>query len=117
MTALSASLPPCPVPACKNATDQPGKPCSDCLAAFGAAIHEVPERTIDPEEFLRQQREGDEAVRSILSTRAFASMTPYERRVAGEIRKSNQLCWLCDRRRACVITEQGWECDTCRSTT
>jgi hypothetical protein len=32
-------------------------------------------------------------------------------------RKANQLCWLCEQRRACTKQQHGWECDTCRSVT
>jgi hypothetical protein len=35
----------------------------------------------------------------------------------GAPRKANQLCWLCEQRRACTKQQHGWECDACRSVT
>ncbi|WP_280264640.1 hypothetical protein [Nocardia wallacei] len=31
--------------------------------------------------------------------------------------RANQHCWMCEERRTCIRTEQGWECRTCRTIT
>lgn len=34
-----------------------------------------------------------------------------------EVRKANQLCWLCEERHTCTRQPNGWECDHCRNIT
>ncbi|MBS1693132.1 MAG: hypothetical protein JST91_13025 [Actinobacteria bacterium] len=36
---------------------------------------------------------------------------------AAEVRKANQLCWLCEERHTCTREPHGWECDHCRTIT
>jgi hypothetical protein len=36
------------------------------------------------------------------------------RQEQGELAKPGQTCWLCEERRACLLTQHGWECASCR---
>jgi hypothetical protein len=36
---------------------------------------------------------------------------------AGPERKPMQVCWMCEERRTCTATPQGWECDRCSAIT
>lgn len=113
MTAASASLPPCPVAGCENRTQEVGRPCGPCQAAFGDLIKRTPGGRMSKEEqaaYLEEQLQGDARARAILAERRFADE-------GEEYTKQNQACWLCEQRRTSTRTERGWECADCKEIT
>jgi hypothetical protein len=110
------SLPVCVLPGCANIVADPSTPCTECLAAFGDWLRESDR----PAPTQAEIAERDDRYREVMAERArlrAESEAAAERQIAiesGERRKPNQLCWLCEDRRACTYVAGRWECDTCR---
>lgn len=95
----------CVLPGCRELVAAAGEVCPDCLASFGPLLRQVP----DAEPLTNAQIEDrDQAV----------AQHYHERRDSpaaqdGREWKSNQLCWMCEQRRRCARTDQGWEYRHC----
>ena len=55
------------------------------------------------------------AVASCEETVAVQQVERRQQQASGEVPKPGQICWLCEQRRHCVRTAQGWECAECRA--
>ncbi len=95
----------CVLPGCQNVVTEPTEPCADCVAAFGPMLRptaapitvgDVEARDTYVRDAYRKQRE--------------VAAGPLN---AEQERKAMQLCWLCEERRTCTRTANGWECGTC----
>ncbi|MFW0797630.1 hypothetical protein AAFP30_27760 [Gordonia sp. CPCC 205515] len=108
---MTGLFPDCPLPGCINLTHRQGHPCRQCLASFGDFLAHTPAGT-PLTAAVQQQRDRD----TIAAYRA-QHEPAVERSLAieaGQQTKPNQLCWLCDERRACVRVAGRWECGQCR---
>ena len=104
----------CPVGSCTELTVD-GEPCEQCMALFDgshggwrlqrARIDVVEEA---PAAESRPVLEVDVKVAAKLRRAELARPAP-----EGE-RRANQVCWLCEQRRACTKQPQGWECAECQ---
>lgn len=115
---MTNNAPICVLPACANRVSEWGQACAPCLELFGDYLAQDPHGQL----LSRQQIEDrDDRVSTVLVERRAMDAGPALAVVAtrtvsvpqGE-RKRNQRCWLCEERRVCTMTAQGWECDTCR---
>jgi hypothetical protein len=101
---LLGLVPRCVLPGCQALVDEWGRPCAECLSlttALGPLLRPVDRPPMTAEAI----DERDAAVKA-----AYERQRAIER---GEEKKPGQLCWLCERRRSCTKTPQGWECDEC----
>lgn len=107
----------CVLPGCHTPMPTAGEPCPDCVTAFGSMLH----RSEGPALTAEQIRERDDAaMAAVRAQQALASLRPQPVTPAPEQapeRKRNQTCWMCEERRTCTRTRDGWECDTCRQVT
>jgi hypothetical protein len=104
----------CPLPACENLVDEPGRPCPECVAAFGDMLQMIEtDRTRDEVAAVLDER--DQGIRDMLraqrETKELAKATESLRP------KQRTVCWICERERRCVQEPQGWECRECRQVT
>lgn len=105
MTGVQLVMPTCVLPGCTTPVADPTRPCEDCLTGFGDWLRESPDAVpLTPELISARDREVVAAYAA--QTGVQVSTEPQRRR--------NQTCWLCEERRTCTHTSQGWECDTCR---
>src|SRR5262249_59488844 len=86
----------CPLPGCKNPTDDPRQPCPECLAAFGDRPPPAGE-PVTADEFAAQVERRDEEVREILAERR--AMVPLAAPQPGAEWKQGQRCGVCEDRR------------------
>jgi hypothetical protein len=94
----------CVLPGCRELVAAAGDVGPDCLAAFGPLLRQVP----DAEPLTAEQVEDrDQAVAQHYQGRNASAAQD------GREWKSNQLCWMCEQRRRCTQTDQGWECRHC----
>lgn len=56
----------CPLPGCKNLTEDPRQPCDECKDAFGDRLRPSG-REVSAEEFAAELAEGDRAVAAFLA--------------------------------------------------
>lgn len=109
--------PTCVLPGCSNPVHEQGRPCEECVAAFGDYLRVGHGPGLTAEQ---------QAARDAETMRGYAMHTPpieppparrppqAPARPAQEPeRKQNQTCWMCERRRTCTKQEHGWECDEC----
>lgn len=119
--------PTCVLPGCTNTVAEQGRPCQDCVAAFGDYLRmgEGPGLTAQQQAArdsqtmhmyaLQHEHEhiGDESRPPDVDERPPAAA----RRKEEPERKANQRCWMCEERHTCTKAQHGWECDNCRSIT
>jgi len=90
----------CVLPGCSMPVEDVTQPCHECLSLLSDVLVPVTGPRMTPADVEKR----DVTVRAVLA-----------QRVADEPeRKRNQLCWLCEERRTCVETSEGWECDDCQ---
>lgn len=89
----------CVLPGCGNVVSETGDACGTCVAAFDWMLTGTPSR-MTAEEIA----ERDNAVRAAYEQHQQQTVT----------RKPNQKCWMCEERRVCASTPQGWECRDCQ---
>lgn len=115
MTAgVQLALPSCALPGCRVVVADPGDVCQACRAAFGdylAPVERAPEVTA--EDVAARYAARDDAVRAVYAARS--ALAPAQ--AAEPETRRNQRCWICEERRTCTRTPQGWECPTCRTIT
>jgi hypothetical protein len=127
-----ALFPSCPLPGCDTPVANPTQPCEGCLAAFGDTLRRV-DTDQTSEQITAELHARDAAVADMYRRRrelvAAAKtgdpdadrLARMESRLIAQIpaadgdRKPMQTCWLCEERRTCTKTAQGWECDSCRA--
>ncbi|SIE39074.1 hypothetical protein [Mycobacteroides abscessus] len=138
MTGQLELLARCALPGCPDVVTAPGDVCAGCVQACGPYLaRREPRPEVTPEQVADELAERDRGTIAAYAAQAaaVADADPAvewlaKRRVekhvtvhpevlkvieAVEVRKSNQLCWLCEERRACTHIEGRWECDKCRS--
>ncbi len=108
---LLSVIPECVLPGCRNKVDTHGEPCVECLdltTALGPLLRRVDGSAMTEEQIAERDADVAEAYRQ-------------QQLVVEDDRewKSNQLCWICDRRRRCArIAHNGWdkrwECRECQ---
>jgi len=103
---LLSVIPRCVLPGCSNQVDVVGMPCAECLdltTALGPLLRRVDGPAMTEEAIAERDAEVAEAYRQ-------------QQLVVADDRewKANQRCWLCEERRRCARTPQGWECSTCQ---
>jgi hypothetical protein len=124
-----ALFPTCPLPGCANLTDDPRRPCPQCLTAFGDWLR--PAATpVSEDDFAAAVAERDTAVRAVLAERRTLTTRTTAGAGQAEARRRhpapadadhaewtrNQTCWCCEQRRACRIdpdSPNGWICKKC----
>ena len=128
-----ALFPTCPLPGCPNLTDDPRRPCAQCLAGFGDWLRPAAD-PVSEEDFATAVAERDAAVQAILAERrTLAAHTGAGRSHAEAGRrdpapaaadhagwKRNQRCWCCEERHTCRIDPDrpnGWICQKCQEIT
>lgn len=128
----------CALPGCGQPVAGAGEVCSGCIQACGPYLtRRKPRPGITPEQIADELAERDRgtlaayAAQSAVITHAdnpaaqWLAKRHIETHVkasaqvvkiieAVEVRKSNQLCWLCEERRACTHIAGRWECDKCQ---
>lgn len=106
-------FPTCPLPGCKNPTDDPRQPCPECLAAFGDRLRPAGE-PVAAEEFAAQVEQRDAEVQAILAARR--EMVPLPAPEPDVEWRPGQRCWVCEDRRKCrrdPDRPERWICRTC----
>jgi hypothetical protein len=101
----------CVLPGCPDLVEAAGDPCPSCVAAFGTLLRQVPDAELLSAE---QIAERDQAVQQHYRDRR---TIPLPAGADDREWKPNQLCWLCEQRRLCTRTGQGWECRACLTVT
>ena len=102
----------CGLPGCRNLVADPGHPCDECTSLCqgpdGWRIRQSgrgrPETAVEID--ARRDATRDAQLAATLPLRPGPATATERRR--------NQKCWLCENRRTCTRTSQGWECDECR---
>lgn len=112
----TGSKPTCVLPGCPNTVREQGRPCDECVAAFGdyLRVGEGPGLTAEQQEARDSETMRGYAMHAPHTDTAPETVAPPPGREAQEPeRKQNQTCWMCERRRTCTQQEHGWECDEC----
>lgn len=120
----------CALPGCSQPVAGAGQVCEGCIQACGPYLaHREPRPGITPEQIADELADRDRDTRAAYAAQADAVQWLAKRHVenrvtvcpevlkvieAVEVRKSNQLCWLCEERRACTHIDGRWECDKCQ---
>lgn len=135
-------LAPCALPGCTQAVAEAGEVCAGCIKACGPYLVRCePRPGVTPEQIADELAERDRGTMAAYAAQTAASRITesasaaaagqwlakrhIENRIkaspavveaieAVQVRKSNQLCWLCDERRACTHIAGRWECDKCQ---
>ena len=96
----------CVLPGCRNDVAEWGDVCAECIAAAGDYLRPTTGPKLTEDEI----HDRDLATREDLrAQRRIGAVEPSDQ----PERKQNQMCWLCEQRRTCTRTPQGWECDAC----
>jgi len=123
---LASMFAECALPGCPNPVVEWGQVCLDCVTACVTACGPYlqpcrPDQPPITEEVLAERDAGVAAAnRMQVNTTTAAETSGQGTPLAGkgsEVRKQNQRCWLCQERRTCTQTRQGWECDRCQAIT
>jgi hypothetical protein len=97
----------CVLPGCRELVAAAGEPCDGCLTAFGPLLQQAPDAAPLTEQDINDR---DQAVAQHYQDRRDSPAAE-----DGRQWKTNQLCWMCEQRRRCARTDQGWECRHCQS--
>jgi hypothetical protein len=95
----------CVLPGCRELVAAAGEVCPGCVAAFGPRLRPVPDAEPLTEPAIMDR---DQAVAQHYQDRRHSPAAD-----DGREWKSNQSCWMCEQRRRCARTDQGWECRDC----
>lgn len=126
----------CALPGCADIVAAAGDVCAGCIEACGPYLERREPRTgVTHEQIADELADRDRgtiaayAAQSAVVANADAAQWLAKRHIenhvkaspsvvkvieAVEVRKSNQLCWLCEERRACTHVAGRWECDKCQ---
>ncbi|WP_234816706.1 MULTISPECIES: hypothetical protein [Mycolicibacterium] len=119
MTSTDAQ-PTCVLPGCSNPVHQQGRPCQECVVAFGDYLLAGEGPGLTAEQQAARDREtmrGYAMHKPNIETAPEAIPPPRVRAKQEPERKQNQTCWMCEQRRTCTKQEHGWECDECLTIT
>lgn len=89
-----------------------GPVCGVCRTAFGSYLQPLPAA---PEPDAAPAAASPETARWLTLLRSAGPATPTSETPEAPQERQNQRCWLCEERRTCIRTEQGWECRACRT--
>lgn len=120
----------CALPGCAQAVAQPGEVCAGCIQACGPyLVCCEPRPGVTPEQIADELADRDRGTMAAYAAQADAAQWLAKRHIenhikaspevvkaieAVEVRKPNQLCWLCEERRACTHVAGRWECGKCQ---
>lgn len=122
------SQPTCVLPGCTNTVAEQGRPCQDCVAAFGdyLRIGEGPGLTAQQQAardsetmhmYALQLKHDHQQIGAKTALPDVDEVPPAPPSKEEPERKANQRCWMCEERHTCTKEPHGWECDNCRSIT
>lgn len=134
------TLPTCCLPTCTAVVDHWGAACDTCIQEFGTYLAPVERRPdVTDEQIADELAERDRGTMQAYTEQAAVEIAATEPdpavhwlakrhiekhitmapQVASiventEVRKANQLCWVCEERHTCTREQLGWACDRCR---
>ncbi|WP_068166598.1 hypothetical protein [Rhodococcus phenolicus] len=95
----------CILPGCTQPVAEELTPCQTCRTIFGPMLQKTDSR--------EPLTHADITARDNDTRAAYRAQLRIIAETPQPARRRNQRCWMCEQRRTCTQTPQGWECRDC----